>query len=883
MATRRCCCRAYRLIGQSDDTCTLLARRQLISRQYSFLSNIFERKSDPDVAPLDKTPVSVTLFDKESVLHSFQSNLDNLLSKPDGTINEYIYFVASAVYPPNDTQPNLKAHSSQSLVKLMDAIIYLSHFNRHDAQQRLLNVISKELCNRTFALDTKKDIDVLMHCAGCIASISSKAMDMLAAHINSEFRRNGDVAIKSGELINLLNALGHVPHPSTVDFIVHTCTVRVGDLLPSDLVKIPLLLRKYKIQNEVVIGSILEYVLQKPGKVLDPNELRKFFRNVASMDYLDNDGMLSQDALSLVKTIVKNRLDTYTTDDIYSLLDGIPPGNHLSQLSRDMFSILVHMLLEKIGILSVEGGSVANGNTKNALGTISNGQLMILVRSLIRLDPIGDLKHEANALREYISKTESKLQKEIPKSGAIYQMLWTELSSRIDTSITPAVWKQGGSASNTKGQPLTLSDINIVLGLYTHIVAMDVQQGVNMSSDLLRIVEKTLDSSIAPTASDLHGYIIHSVLALSPVRELLTKYIPKLLYATSGEFSISQLRSIMDLLMTVIKTDGPGVGRALDNVSIEGISKHVTTCLAKYKNDKLGNGKTVACILSQVYSCLTLCSINGDVLDNVRHLLLQLPTNSEGLFSKRCLRNIIQLDAKDDIKQKMESIATNWSHSSGNTNDDAICLHDIITFLLEQFKYVLRHGTSKDSIDTLNHITQCAITQLNEFEAFVETNLRATGDSASGMDPSIHNVWDSAEGLRALFSPPKENRDVYFSANSKISRYFPISDYKGIKMPGEVTTMHKIKKMLQQHQMDTSHLELQLHRLVKSGSDAADLEQIQHSIGQLSVGLNRCTLAVAMFEPLWSDSFLPRIHTQRLVTSALRRFHPDGFHVGTTM
>eukprot|EP00371_Babesia_bovis_P001584 XP_001610231.1 hypothetical protein [Babesia bovis T2Bo] len=854
-----------RVVSQSNYANVSKARLPCSIRRFSFIRNLFDRESDPNPEPLDLKPASVSLYEKESILQTFQTNLDSLLDDDATTINDYVDFITKVKHPPAATPPTLKHHTTARLINLMDALVYLRCMKYVDTYARLLDIVAAELSSRKFDFDSTDNINLIIHCISCIAALRkpSKEIGILSQHINQEFRKHGGQVLKSGMLIELLNAFGHVTHPSMIDFLVHTCTVRLKDILPSDLIHVPTVLMKYKIQNEIVVSAVIQYVVDNCIVLMDKSQLRRFIINVTQMEYLKNsDGMITQRADELLSSSFRKASERYKIDDMLHILGSMPEHNHIPPYSRQSLSNLVNTLMCRVGITS------DINETSNALKMMTNGMIITIVECIARLCPyMFDIKQDAVALMDYITSG-GKVDNFGPsKLDTLLEMLGIELCHRINIDSEPPVWKH----VNTPGgnDRVTVSDISTIVAILNKMAyANETSSLKNVAKELQNILERCLQFAIVDNEDSLFN-LVQRIYWNPGLHSNMAKHAFKLVLSLKTSSMTPKLSKITALLVRDIV-----VAKEISDTQPINIEEVLNHLLEAVNIDNLSDKalRNASEFLSLLY--ITACTyrtktgkgLTHGLIPKMQQLLMKLPADNNGILNHRCLQSVLELDSSDPVYQHVSSLVNEWKDSLSDGNKCKLCLHDVLNYVIERYYRISQQETTQDNIHELSTLTKSVVDELGRLELYIENHIPIRDNTME------HNVWESQEGLTALFRPPRENKDIYLPRHDNtLQRYFPVKKQIGIKKVGTPTTMYSIKKMLHRQLMRTTQLELQLAREDKRRSTSH--EHIRECVANIYAAINKAFLTVAMYEPIWPDSYLPRTHTERLVKSALKRFN----------
>ncbi|ORM40843.1 uncharacterized protein BXIN_1759 [Babesia sp. Xinjiang] len=867
-------------------SCTTVARCS-----FSFIRNLFESVSSVDDKPLDKTPAAVSLFDKESLLHNFQSQLDALLSREDSGFDEYIRFLRNAEHPPAETPPDLKAHTTDKLVRLLDALTYISHFNHSDDIQRLIDNVSSVLIQRRFLLGSKSDIAILTQCAACLSRSRSPSQQVqkLILHVNSEFRKSGDEAIRSGQLVNILNSLAHITHPSIIDFIVHTCTRSITQLTPGDLEELPRLLNKYKVDNERVMLAVFQHVANSPSAAFksQPNHLRRFLKNVASFAYLENDdGIVTDKAHRRFKELLSSRVAVYDNNELFFILAGIPDCEGLPPDSKETYATIIREILDRLGILSNDN-LATNERIQEILRTLSHSHLLTLTDTVTRIDLFTDeIRKEADALADYLSGLSAKIEDNgAYRMTGMLQYLASELCSRADMFVSPPILKM------TNEEPLchvlSLSDMSVIISV-CNVVMPEQAVGYDTPEKLLLIAESRLKGTRVASETELYNLLNHLQGTSPTIRNRLTKHALAILIGQSrgSRESIVATRHAMKLLRSMIVKESD-VSQfvkhtGIDSTVINEICSYAVSETLKSTASGIIDSKTKCEALSEIYVCLLTvknsglgCASTDDLLSRVKLPLQKARNDSNGIFSRLTLRNIMSLPVNDEIRRGVEAAVTSWSESlCNNTRHECVTLYDAVTYLIELCHSLIGEKDMVSSLDHVTVISASVVKELTAFESFVETKLSTYADAGKGANPSSQNAWDASTGLRELFKAPREHKDIYVAIrNNDIKRYLPVKAYMGIQEPGNCTTMFDVKRSMQSLHMRLTRLELLLDRLneAKNAAGESIIERMRVALSDVSSSVNRCVNTVSIFQPIWPDTYLPRKHNKNLVNAAFKR------------
>ncbi|GBE60828.1 xanthine oxidase, putative [Babesia ovata] len=860
-------------------------------RTFSFIRSLFEPETQ-----IDKTPAAVSLFDKETAFHDFQSNLNALLSRDDARFDEYVAFLKESKYPLESNDPSFEKYSTGNLVRLLDAMTFLSHCGHADTHLKMVDLVTREIASRQLLTEDGSGVDTLINCAKCLSrNVRVTGATRLMNHINREVRTHAPMLLQAGCFVNVISALSHIVHPSVIGMLVHTCCVRSDDLLPNDLSLMPMLLRNFKIANSRLIMPLLERVSNGPMTCFDSaSQLRRFFQDVASMEYMENsDGMLLEKPINRLVAMLMSNVDRYSTSECVFLISSLPKSKHLPPEAKDIYGTLLRRVLMNIGILVDTNGVVqVNGDIANVLKSITEYQLPGVVDAVCRHDPFyPDMKSEASDTITWILTAGEKGGIAMEnKLGKLLNALAEEVCRRRNEPVPPR-GAQDKSASSDYQHLTNVTEEIVLLRLVDRLVTADQPGSLKDTHErLLKTIASQINSQMQRQHETLYS-LTNEVSKCHPlVQWALIKPVFTALMRETGntkEWLTASSSAFKMLYNWDLKQSHKGDSHDADSADSKFVNQVVSHYVDALVGSKLDRTNSVVAfeILSQVYLLLKSgkCGlVDGkcdDLLPRVSKRLLQFLKRPGETLSGKAVRKLAQLTAGDEVGDYIHELMAAWANDSGEQKPRGINLNIAVEYVIASNIAMLDTAEmAENAVDRICKVAELAAERLGDLETSIDTKFARNNYAQQGERQANTYVWEPSIGLKSLFNKPIEPLDMFLVDTMKgLEKYVPAERYTGIdNYAGGIISLHQLKRRLQKLQGRISELELRITVLLKVEEEpsAANMEQLLSSLNKLSSGVNRCVLAVAIAEPAWPDTYLPRKHTRSLVDSALKRFVP---------
>lgn len=858
-----------RLLQASEGGITHRSRRWLPGRRFSVLGDLFRKD-----APVDRSHVAVSLFDKESVLQDFTANLDALLSRQDVSFKDYVAFLLEAVYPEKDTLPPLSAYSTLKIVNLLDALTYLLHDRDRRVYRAMLDLIAGELSSRSFLNEEKADIDTMKACIKCLSRICSHSQDVtrLIHNINSEVRCKAKTLLSTQRFVEMVGSLAHIVHPSTIDLIVHTCCCSPNLLLSHDLSQAPKMLSKYKIRQEEVIHPLLKHVVEAPRDRFNGNvQLASLFiANVAHMPPMENqEDHITDRPMKRLTSLMVDKLGSYERKDLIFMLNSIPFLKNMPLDSRKHCRDLIIVIIETLGLpLRISDMKVFEKEMAKAIKRLSDEEFMGVIDVITRADIFDDeLLCKTRILQDLLTGRQDADSSTSLIRGSIIQLLASECLKRDIYSRINAETDVTGNIGNT-GNSFILAFIRLLGQVYV------------IGDRTFKNHLKRLSACIKNTALNDHSVIDSIVDEVASMDCNLSKHIVKPVFSLLLNVNYSST-SCLKLIRKILSFSTLHVEAFNDKADHDGfIESVIVHCRDKCKRimeDGYISRSECMGTLSQMFLFLVSMVNQGCKVD----ALIALTSTTENwlldeLRSEDCyilpttIRNIILLPRGNSCRKYIDEFVQVWVNAEPK-DTPKLSLETVLVYILGILKeYASNKGVyNNDGIDT---IVEEAKRMLLEFEIDIEKHFGRNTYGHANEKHRDHHVWQANVGLKQLFQSPSEPIDAFvLSKMPTLNKYVDAEKYNGLHQRySNITSLHHLNCHLQQIKAEFTNTGLLLSRSKKEGSEEREKYiSIANTVGEY---VNRCAMAVEMALPALPNAYLPRKHIQRLVKSALRRF-----------
>ncbi|CDR93989.1 hypothetical protein, conserved [Babesia bigemina] len=859
-------------------------------REFSFIRSFFETETQ-----IDNTPAAVSLFDKETAFHDFESNLNALLSRDDARFDEYVAFLRESKYPLDGNEPSFEKYNTGNLVRLLDSMTFLSHCGHADSHTKMVDLVTREISSRPLLTEGGSGVETLINCAKCLSrNVRVPGATRLVNHINREVRTHAPMLLQHGCFVSVTSALSHIAHPSIMGMIVHTCCVRCNDLSPHDLSLMPMMLRDFKIDNSRLITPILERVGEGPMACFDSTgQLCRFFQDVASMEYMENDeGMLIEKPVNRLSAIIMSNIDHYSTSERIFLIASLPTCNHIPPDAKDMYGGLLRRVLVNIGVLLDSKGAVEmNSGIAKVLKSLTKYQLLGVIDTVCRHDPFyPDIRAEASDVINWIltAGEKGKIVGENKLKG-LFKALAEEVCRRSDEAMPPSDDHTGSEPSNDSYLAAFSEDV-VLMRLVDRILTADQLDSLQDTHErLLKIVANQITSKTQKRHETLYAVAKEVSKCHPSVQRALVKPVFAVLMREPDNTkewlaaSSNALKILRNCGNSKSHKDGSHDADAAD-------AKFINQVVSQYVDALVGNDlghlpSVAACeMLSQIYLLLksATCKLGDNsekLASRVSQRLLQLLRRPGDALSAKALRSLTQLPGGDKVGDFVNELMTSWANENSDQKPTGVRLSNAVEYVIASSVAMLDAAKVADNaVERIDVIAEVASERLGDLQNNIDAKFARNNYAQHGERQANTYVWEPSVGLKPLFNRPIEPLDVFLADRMKgLDKYVPAERYSGIEhYAGGIASLHQLKRYFQKIHNQISELELRITVLLKSDQEAStgNMEQLLSSLNKLSSAINGSVLAVAMAEPAWPDTYLPRKHTRRLVESALKRLVP---------
>ncbi|GIX63840.1 5'-3' exoribonuclease 2 [Babesia caballi] len=803
-------------------------------RRFSFLRSLFEAEQ-----PLDKTPAPVSLFDKESVLHDFQASLNALASRNDASFTEYVSFLREAEYPPEDGLPSLSGHDTATLLLLADALTFISHSRLSAPQVAMLDKVAAELALRPFLQEATLDSTMLMHCAACLSRVrhASEAVKTLGVHLNKEVRSNCTQLLRRGQFVETLCAMAHIAHPSLVDMIVHTCCVRSNDLLAVDLARMPKLLSKFKIDDERVLLPLLERVANDPVKAFnsEPRLCRQFLAGIAAMGHMcDGEGIFTDKAVSKLLSLLTSGLERYSTDDVVFLISGMPSVDRLSRVGDEGCRELLRHLLMRIGVVTGDDTGAAAEKNAGSLQLLTTSQLIAVVGTVTRLDPFqGEIEAEADVMVSMVlGEKVGSLPAPTGKLTRLFDSLATEICNRADkcTSLQPHGETRGLQTTGL----LNMDDVIPIIRLADRLF-MASQSHQAVRERLFSVLQTAMASDLEKSDESVYAVIRNTLKCHSSTQRRLIKPVFHVLRRTAGKGKVgvnshvNALKLLQALAQNECTASNNDDGNLFASVDANFVNESASQAIATVDNSLMeGSIEVGTCLdaISQLYLTMVRLANGGvadsnsaDIMGRLRKRLLEAMSDTKCNMPQATVRNIAKLPDGDELGDHLDASIAAWAKVEDKQDSLTPPLDNALTYFVARCDAKLGElEGSGDDLDRLSGVADVLQRQLFEFGQTVDTHFGRKNYAHQGGHAADQHAWEASVGLRTLFKPPEEPRDVFLADNMRsVSKHFPVAQYRGIHHEATgIMSLFQLRRHLQECLTQLTQLELRLARLVRA-------------------------------------------------------------------
>lgn len=833
---------------------------------------------------MERRPVTVSLFDKDSVSQDFTKNLNALLSRADLAFSDCVTFLQKSEYPSEGHVPSLSSYSTASIIKLLDALTYLLHGRAIYNYRLMVDLVASELAGRAFLSTADPGIGPLLDCVTCLSRIAEPYMQvrLLIYKVNKEVRSNAELLLNRGQFVEVLSSLAYILHPSTIDLIVYTCCSGCHKLTPSDLSQLPKLLTKFKIAHTGVISPLLSYVVQSPSAAFNSNTqlCQNFLSDVSHMTYMENgDGHIIETPGSRLCSLLLNGIVHYSEEEMQLILRSIPCPENLPSDARKQYGFIIGHILSRLGIfVKTEDGFDVNKNITTTLRALSIPQLVTVTDTITRFDIFHEYTQaSAVSLQTAILMNDPVVElPQLSRQNTLLECLLSELAARIEVHMN----------SPHKAAHAVIKSINDAVTVVRLVDRMSVDaynSDEGMLNQLLDTVLVALNKETELNFQSLKcfveevlkcGSLVHRMLAKSAFLTLMSQ---KTNWDVPSEVLRQALRLLQLYIANIVKH-----GMPFDVDFVKDAVPRVVETAKSISDSFIGKRRfyeTISHLILILHEAVEGgCneSALAVIMPDLEKIMIDGLKSAAQVITPQALRNIVRLPSESRSKTELNGTIMTWSQARDAPEATTLTLDSALTYILTTCEATVEEPTrSSEELERLSPVTEMAVSLLEEFKVAIDSHFSRKGYGNPGAKAKDHHAWETTVGLKPLFRRPEEPLDIFIlSKMASLPNYFCAEQYKGISHKSDsVTSLFQLKQHLQRIRHKYTAIELLLTRQAPLEDGRRDtLSNWLDVISKINKGILQCILAVEMAIPAWQNTYLPRRHTRRLVDSALKRF-----------